>query len=261
MDASAAARDAGFPHLPDVGVRGSGTGRGPQDANQEARADVGPRDAGTACVPVATTAVPLGDGGSCAVPDASCYPQPVPPAALAWVPPVTPSPQCTEAELDAIGSGSVSTLSEMCAACVETETTFSRYGAQVDFPQVTFVGYGFANVAGCVATLEPCNLPCATLLLQVDLCTSEACLPSCDPTSPTTYTAMLPCLASAQSGCPCGAIVAAADECFNEIVQRQSPAAACLPATTLGETQEQAYTAELEAVARVLCGVRSADGG
>jgi hypothetical protein len=235
----------------------SDAGKHVPDAKSDAR------DAAV-CTPVSTVTLELSDGGgTCPVPDASCYPQPVAPSQLAWVPPHAPESACTATELASIGSTSDPSLSSRCASCFFSTTNENEYAAEVDFPQVTFVGYGFANVAGCIATLEPCNQPCASLVLGSTLCPSEACLPSCHPTSPQTYTEMLPCLSSAQNGCPCGAITTAANECVNEILARNSPAAACFPPQVAGQTQQEAYYALLEVITRVLCGVGagSVDGG
>jgi hypothetical protein len=67
---------------------------------------------------------------------------------------------------------------------------------------------------------------------------------------------MIPCVASAETGCPCGLITQAGSDCLNEIIDRNSPAAACLGKRVAGETSQEAYYAQLEAVATALCGVK-----
>jgi len=256
----ASPHDAGRVDSTSIGARHDAAADAGSDAHHDT-VDAG-REAAT-CVPVPTTAVTIGDGGSCAIPDGSldgaCYAQPVHPAGLAWVPPHPHESACTTTELTALGTIPNPTLSTLCKSCLFSLTSASQYAAEVDFPQVTFTGYGFANVPGCIATLEPCNQPCAALLEQADLCSSEACLPSCNPRSDPTYSAFAVCVSGAENGCPCGAIASAANACFQAILQRNSPAAACIGVQVQGETQEQAYLAELEGVATALCAM--VDGG
>jgi hypothetical protein len=215
-----------------------------------------------ACIPVDTTPVPL-EAGVCPVPDGSldgaCYPQAVPASALKWVPPHPHQSACSASDLAKIGSESAPVLSDSCVTCLDSTIYSTEYGAEVAFPQVTFPGYAFSNVAGCIATLEPCNQPCAQLLEQTNLCVNEACLPSCKPVDNTTYDNMIACLSVAEQGCPCSAIAEAANECFQEIIDRNSPAAACVGMMVFNETHEQAFLLQAQAVATVLCG--AVDGG
>jgi hypothetical protein len=159
-----------------------------------------------------------------------------------------------------IGSSADPEVSSVCASCFFSLTTDSRYGAEVDYPEITFTGYGFANVAGCLAAVEPCNTACAILQQQEDFCATKSCLPNCIPDSGGPgYTKFVDCQETAMGGCPCAAITLAAEECFTAIVNRDSPGAACLGVRTPGQTMEEAYLAQLQAVTTVLCGM--VDGG
>ncbi len=217
------------------------------------------------CIPVQTSSVPY-DGAACPGPDGSldgaCFPVAPTPSALDWVPPHPHLSACTASELTMIGTSAVAvaTVSSACASCFLSLASDPTYGAEVDYPEIKFTNYGFANVAGCIATAEPCNTPCAILQEQEDLCATKSCLTNCAPDSGgTSYENFLDCENSAVAGCPCAAIAEAAEECITEIVNRGSAGAACLGLRAPGQTMEQSYLAELQGVATVLCGM--VDGG
>ncbi len=192
--------------------------------------------------------------------DGACFPVAPSPASLTWVRPHAHMSACTASELMMIGSSYDPAVSSECAGCFFSLTTDTSYGAEVDYPEITFTGYGFANVAGCLAVVEPCNTACAMLQQQEDFCATKSCLPNCIPDSGgPAYTNFIDCQQTATTGCPCAAITQAAEECFTEILSRDSPGAACVGVRTPGQTMEEAYLAELQAVTTVLCGM--VDGG
>jgi hypothetical protein len=218
-------------------------------------AESGTPDSAAACVPVATPSVAFPDGGLCPGDEAgSCTPTGVTAAALAWVPPVAKTDACTPEEIAGL---TVDPVSARCAACASTAIGSPTFGATITVPEISYTSFGFPNTGGCVATLEPCNLPCAEILEAVSLCNAAACTPECSDDDAAAYPAFQACIGSAVNGCPCDVLVQAGTECFAEIVARGSPATAC--EAPPGTTGEAAFLGQVRAIAAVLCG--GADGG
>jgi hypothetical protein len=220
-----------------------------RDAAAEAEAEA------AVCVPVSTPEAGLPDGPCPGPSDASeagaCVPVAVSPSALTWIPPVPRKKVCTTKDIQSLFSPVE--LNDTCFKCLVSYagTGLTNFGATVNFPQVTYEIFGIPNFAGCIATLEPCNLPCAKAVEAADLCINEACLGGGCPDTQQAFDSLQACVDQAGQSCPCAAYLEAANTCAAEIAARGSPAVLCFGN---GGSGSVAYMTQVEAIGELLCG-------
>lgn len=202
-------------------------------------------------------------GGAACQGSGTCWPQNETGFTATWVPPLGPHANaCTSAQVtafydDCYGTNATATTcttfegdatNASCLSCLSTDHTASKYGALVDYGNVSSV-----NTAGCLAAAEPCNLTCAQAM-QADLeCENAACDPTsaCDVVDQTSFNTYQSCVTQADSMCGCSGYSASA-QCVSQIDSGAHAAYAdCFgsndPSTA---TFQQMYTA----VAMFLCG-------
>jgi hypothetical protein len=142
----------------------------------------------------------VSDGGICA---ASAI------AELPLVPWNAPSKACTGQQLDdfydaCVVSNMCSTFQDVpanaaCNECIFSLSTDPGYG-----PLIVYVLSGgsditLTNTAGCIATLDPCNTPCATVIALQGECLLKACQPNCPPDEDAGYAGLQSCITPATS--------------------------------------------------------------
>jgi hypothetical protein len=207
-------------------------------ATAEAAASPDATSLDAACVTVTVADTGMGDPSSCVLPGNVCSPKPPMSAPSTWTTPV-PQDVCSTAqdtefiddcETTSVGCSSFVMKYPKCFGCLVPDTIANSAmlptsGAILEFDQDdTFeVSYLWPNVAGCIATLEPCSVACAEVTFALFKCQVDSCSPRCASDSD-----FQNCINAAES-CTCGALSAATTGCWNEIRQRGSPAAACLP--------------------------------
>lgn len=151
-------------------------------------------DDGGVCVQIdADTALPAHGGIACPSGGGTCYPQSETTFTPQWIPPVSQSHVCSCAQISAFynscwvargnacGDWETDSANGDCDRCLKTPSTSSAYGALIDFGSGDWV----LNVPGCVSLAEPCNTPCAQVMLADIECASAACDSACglDPNS------------------------------------------------------------------------------
>jgi len=201
-----------------------------------------------ACDPVdPSTAAPV--DAACTTPDASsCKPAPVPGFTPRWVPPRTPRATCSAAQIKAFYDGCYSpnatpgtcdafgATNIPCYACLTSTWTDGQYG-----PLVVAAPTYYLNTAGCIALLDPCNLPCAKVLLGETACAIASCAGCTTPDG-----TIVDACHHDSLGCTCGDLHAQAGNCADTLLANGSPAAGCLAAVT--------FEVALERIGAIFCG-------
>ena len=217
-------------------------------AGVDALGDVTDASDAASCNPVdPTTAVPV--DAACTTPDAtSCKPAPVPGFTPRWVPPRAPRARCTTADIasfydacygPASTAGSCNAFGASnipCYACLTSTSTDGEYGALVvDAP--TF----YLNTAGCIALVDPCNLPCAKVLLGETQCAAASCAACTSTDEPVVEACRNDAIA-----CRCSALHAQATNCAETLLANGGPSSDCLTALT--------FELALKHIAAIFCG-------
>jgi hypothetical protein len=222
---------------------GSGCDAG--DSGGDATLDDGGDDGSDASAPETCSPVqPLNpssfDSGACVfAQDAGCAPGPIHPSTYHWVPPHVNHKACTAAQVDGfytscIGSTGNSTTcavysgnpaNKACYDCILSVRGDSTYGAIIVQPVAGGGGFPIFNNAGCMAALDPCNLPCAEAVLALGQCEFDTCVPNCS-----TAPELTACVDQALP-CPCGPYNEVAQDCGQAVIAAKSPASRCLPSS------------------------------
>jgi hypothetical protein len=208
-----------------TGGLGVGSGSGPVDAGE------GGFDAGQ-CVPITVPALPKNGGPACPMDAGACFPADVTKFAPTWVPPVSDklypgicdATQIAAAYTACFGaSQSIAACSAYkqlspanmdCLACLTTDVSSQRYGAQITVGRLATINY-----AGCIAAAEPCNQACAAAVLADLECDFAACSPTIGPCAVTDQASLAEnstCRMIAESTCGCSGFSGAYEPCFNK---------------------------------------------
>jgi hypothetical protein len=139
------------------------------------------------------------------------------------------------------------TAHQTCEACLVTDSSASAWGPLVNYGGAATGDGGSGgtvsvNVAGCVETLDPSQVTCATAVQQADACQHRACDAACPVTDAKSFGDWQACVAAAAQG-ECLAYLEAA-ACVN--AEDAGPAAACVDG--------QSFADQFLAVATVFCG-------
>jgi hypothetical protein len=135
-----------------------------------------------------------------------------------------------------------------CQSCILTLSSASERGPLVDYGTGGDGGAGgtvSVNVAGCVETLDPSQLPCAEAVQQADECQHAACDTVCPVSDLASFAEWQRCIdasALAPGSAECAPYLASA-ACVNG--DDAGPAAACVTGTTFED--------EFLAIATVFC--------
>ena len=232
----------------DAGAGNDGASSGGGDG---ARSDATP----DACVPVSIENGATLEAGVCAPSDGGCTPGPVDPSRFRWVPPHIDPTACTLVQIDmfyetcmsatATEAGCESFLADTtyqkCNSCILSQRGDTTYGALIQQPLAGGYIYQAENIGGCIAALDPCNQPCADVVLAFDLCGFDSCVSSC-----VTKDDLSACNAEART-CVCAGYLRAAQDCGNELDVIGSPATGCVPTAT-GDPQKN-----FEFIAGAIC--------
>ena len=238
----------------DTGVASDSTVEvAPDDATDEANDDAGADDT-SACVPIAKSPIPSTGGPACPVEAGTCFPHDLTGWSPSWSDPVGAHLDvCNDAQIDAYyaacrGPAQTSakctafghaSANATCMTCMESSEAADHYGVVV-----YDVDRNWVNVAGCVALVEPCNVPCAQAITANLQCATTACDTYC---STATDTDIATCEEDAFSCAACEQFVPLSD-CLSKINGPLHPA---YDACVLGENGSQA---QFTAIARLMCG-------
>jgi hypothetical protein len=142
------------------------------------------------------------------------------------------------------GTGSCSddeTNFAACFACIFTDESSSSWG-----PLVTVSNHNGdiaqVNIAGCVALLEPCNVPCAQAYEYAFQCETQACGNNCVNSSQTRYE---DCTTTADN-CGCQSYFDPA-QCVANISGSTHPAATC--------TTQSSFEGYFDVIVPLFCGM------
>jgi hypothetical protein len=238
-DASTCTTDCGEggPPMPDAADSGP--------VAQDAMPDI------NACRPAPTPDAGLDNDASCVSDGSVCAPSAI--AALALVHWNAPGQACTDQQLadfydQCLANQNCSTFQGVpanaaCNQCLFSLSTDPTYGPLVVYVLSGGADITLSNTAGCIATLDPCNTPCATVIALQGQCLLKACQPNCPPDD-AGYGGLESCIQHAT--CPCDEYTQAAKACWDAIVKSGSPASQCL--------YNSAFAASAQAAARVMCG-------
>jgi hypothetical protein len=240
---------------------------GAREAGTDALADGARMDEGVhaaKCVPVTVATPPAHGGPACPMDGSTCYPGDVTRFSPEWVSPLTGTPHanaCTSAQIadfyaSCLGPGDTLSACDAfqsadatCFRCLATESTAPEYG-----PLIYYNGafpLGVLNVAGCIALAEPCNLPCAEATLAYVTCDLGACNPGSGPCNGATNSAVLSCVAQAETACGCLGYVIP-DNCYMSLIADPAahPAVSLCNLSAAGTLDEANYTA----ISTFMCG-------
>jgi hypothetical protein len=211
-----------------LGCGGAALPSGGADGGDASYAD------GGVCQPVAVPDAAPSSVSACSELDAgSCRPGDVAEAALSWVPPRAPQHACATGQIAAFYAACTDPGGSTPAACAAFESDAANVPCFDCLTSVPGDGaYGplivdkatsgaVIDVAGCIATLDPCNATCAHATLAKDQCLSASCA-AC-----TALAADNACTLAA-AVCPCAAYEAAVESCWSALLAAGSPAAPCL---------------------------------
>jgi hypothetical protein len=207
-----------------------------------------------ACVKLSTTALPPSGGAACPADTSGCYPHATTTWSSTWVAPIGPklgvcSAQQITGYYDACrGPGETpqtcktfADANASCVTCMESFVGAPQYGVVVVNPDGV---PAWLNYAGCLALVEPCNLPCAQLLEAALGCSASACSSYCAEGSATTQ-----CETDAVSCTACESLVDGLT-CYTQVVGPTHPAY-----QTCGiDTEQSDPKASFTTLAQFLCG-------
>jgi len=238
-----------------------------REARTDAPADRARMDEGVdaaKCVPVEVATVPAHGGPACPMDGSTCFPGDVTRLSPQWVPPLTGTPHanaCTTAQIadfyaSCLGPGDTlsacnafQSADATCFHCLATESTAPEYGPLIYYNGAFPVDV--LNVAGCIALAEPCNLPCAKAALAYQTCALAACNPGGGPCNGATNTAILSCVAQAETACGCLGYTIP-DDCYKSLIADPAahPAVGLCHLTAAPTFDEASYSA----IATIMCG-------
>jgi hypothetical protein len=188
---------------------------------------------------------------------AGCSPHPIDAAALVAIASPIHRNVCTSAEIATLTSGTP-VADAACNSCIVTNLPLpakaQAYGAVIRYTEGASSYVETTNAAGCIAALDRCNSPCASLLLASALCAVEECRGGCIGEDAGSLVA---CINMAQSSCPCLNYQELANICLQNLELSESPALACFTNPPPDASMTTKFDIEAVEIARVLCG----DGG
>jgi hypothetical protein len=212
-------QDSAFP----MRDAGAGDGSLASDSNSpgdgaesvDAALDSGSTETGSSedsgCVLAVSAQQPF-DGGDCPAPVShGCGPGSLSGFSPGWVPPTGAHQNaCTQTEItqiytDCVGNNSSEMACDQdqnnlpqCFACIFSPDTAASWGPIIEQQN----GLLRANIFGCIALLEPCNLACAKASETQYECELTACEANCPVSGQSSETAYETCLQTADS-CGC----------------------------------------------------------
>ncbi len=224
-----------------------------------------PATLGGTCTPLSGVAIPPSGAPACASNGSMCTPRDTTAFQASFSGPSTVARlgQCTPDQIagfyaacldpsaapDACSSWTASASNSSCLSCLQTDVSAPALGATVVNGAIVTI-----NAAACIATVEPCNRPCAAALFALYACENVACDPrssgNCPVTDASSAAAYKSCAMQAASAtspsCSCSDYGAAAS-CVDALTGPEHPAA---QQCGLSLSLQEQYTA----VATVLCG-------